>query len=265
MPSALTQVAGIVIRPAESDGDYAACEGISREIWGSDERNNVPRELLKTIQLNGGIVLGAFHRARLVGFVFGLAGLRNGKLRLCSHQLGVLHEYRGLGLGLALKEAQRRRALELGYQLMTWTFDPLEARNAYLNLHRLGAVAASYHRNHYGDMDDDLNRGLPSDRFEVEWHILQPHQASEPPRGLPVILDRTPADEPRSVEEIELKTIMRLAIGVPPDFQAIKKRSMELAFRWRLESRLAFERSLEAGFIGVDFDRRESRYVFQKA
>ena len=121
---------------------------------------------------NGGLVHGAFlPSGELIGFCFAFAGLRGGRLRLCSHQLAVLPGFRGRGVGVALKQAQARDALGLGYELISWTFDPLEARNAYINLHRLGCIARVYDRNHYGEMEDELNRGLPSDRFEAEYWL----------------------------------------------------------------------------------------------
>src|SRR3989442_13798918 len=165
----------VEVRLARSHAEFAACEALSRDIWGAAERNVVPRELLLTMQLNGGLVHGAFlPDGRLVGFCFAFAGVRDGQLRLCSHQLGVIPELRGAGIGIELKQAQRKDALRLGYPLVSWTFDPLEARNAYINLHRLGCVARLYDRDHYGDMEDDLNRGLPSDRLEAEWWLRRP-------------------------------------------------------------------------------------------
>src|SRR2546421_1468083 len=165
----------VAVRLVRSHDEFAACEAMSRDIWGAAERNVVPRELLLTIQHNGGLVHGAFlPDGRLVGFCFAFLGRRDGQLRPCSHQLGVVPELRGGGIGIALKEAQRADALQLGLELVSWTFDPLEARNAYINLHRLGCVARLYDRDHYGDMEDELNRGLPSDRFEVEGWLRRP-------------------------------------------------------------------------------------------
>src|ERR1700737_3739370 len=139
----------VEVRLARSHAEFAACEALSRDIWGAAERNVVPRELLVTMQANGGLVHGAFlPDGRLVGFCFGFAGMRDGQLRLCSHQLGVVPELRGAGIGIEHKQAQRGDALRLGYPLVSWTFDPLEARNAYINLHRLGCIARLYDRNH---------------------------------------------------------------------------------------------------------------------
>ena len=252
----------VEVRLARSHAEFAACEALSRDIWGAAERNVVPRELLLTMQLNGGLVHGAFlPDGRLVGFCFGFAGLRDGQLRLCSHQLGVIPELRGAGIGLELKQAQRNDARRLGYPLVSWTFDPLEARNAYINLHRLGCIARLYDRNHYGQMEDELNRGLPSDRFEAEWWLDRPRARA--PVGEPVVMLRLAGDEPIR-EAVDLATAPAVLIGVPQDFQALKQRSLELAQRWRLESRAALEAALSAGMIAVDF-RREGAYVMARA
>jgi predicted GNAT superfamily acetyltransferase len=250
------------VRLARSHADFAACEALSRDIWGAAERNVVPRELLLTMQLNGGLVHGAFlPDGRLVGFCFGFAGVRDGQLRLCSHQLGVVPELRGAGIGIALKQAQRRDALRLGYPLVSWTFDPLEARNAYINLHRLGCIARLYDRNHYGEMEDELNRGLPSDRFEVEWWLDRPTPATPP--GEPPVMLRVAGNSEPVRETVDLATAPAVLIGVPDDFQAVKRNSLDLALRWRLESRAALEAALTAGMIAVDF-RREGAYVMAR-
>src|SRR5438132_1170795 len=216
----------VEIRLVRSHDEFAACEAMSRDIWGAAERNVVPRELLLTIQLNGGLVHGAFFPdgfpdGRLVGFCFAFLGRRNGQLRLCSHQLGVVPELRGGGIGIALKEAQRADALRLGYELVSWTFDPLEARNAYINLHRLGCIARLYDRDHYGDMEDELNRGLPSDRFEAEWWLRR----TKPfvPAGDPVVMLRVGADGEPVRELLDVSPGTTVLISVPPDFQAVKR------------------------------------------
>jgi predicted GNAT superfamily acetyltransferase len=252
----------IEVRLARSHAEYAACEALSRDIWGAAERNVVPRELLLTMQLNGGLVHGAFlPNGRLVGFCFGFAGLRDGQLRLCSHQLGVVPELRSAGIGIALKQAQRKDALRLGYPLVSWTFDPLEARNAYINLHRLGCIARLYDRDHYGEMEDELNRGLPSDRFEAEWWLDRPKPAAS--TGSPAVMLRAARDGEPIREAIDLATAPAVLVGVPQDFQAVKMTSPELAQRWRLESRAALEAALNAGMIAVDF-LREGAYVMAR-
>lgn len=253
----------VEVRLVRSHAEFAACEALSRDIWGAAERNVVPRELLLTMQLNGGLVHGAFlPDGRLVGFCFGFAGLRGGELRLCSHQLGVIPELRGAGIGIALKQAQREDALRLGYPLVSWTFDPLEARNAYINLHRLGCIARLYDRNHYGEMEDELNRGLPSDRFEAEWWLDRPKPAI--PTGEPAVMLRVAGGSEPIREKVDPIAAPAVLISVPQDFQAIKKRSPELALRWRLESRTALEAALATGMIAIDF-LREGAYLMARA
>src|ERR1700724_2849460 len=262
-PSPSRVAARVETRLARTHDEFAACEAMSRDIWGAAERNVVPRELLLTMQHNGGLVHGAFlPLGRLIGFCFGFLGMRAGQLRLCSHQLGVLPEFRGGGIGVALKQAQRYDALRQGYELVTWTFDPLEARNAYINLHRLACIARLYDRDHYGAMEDDLNRGLPSDRFEAEWWLRRQRPAVAP--GQPLVLLRVGAGGEPVREAYELSTGASALIGVPPDSQAIKRASPELALRWRMESRAAFEAALTAGLVAVDF-RRDGSYVIAPA
>ena len=252
------RVPPVDIRLVRTHDEFAACEAMSRDIWGAAERNVVPRELLLTMQHNGGLVHGAFlPQSRLVGFCFAFLGRREAQLRLCSHQLGVLPEFRGTGIGIALKQAQRYDALRRGYELVTWTFDPLEARNAYINLHRLGCIARLYDRDHYGAMEDELNRGLPSDRFEAEWWLrrAKPQHVADP-----MVMLRVGADgEPVRVH-LDLGPRTTALIGVPPDFQEVKRTSFELGLRWRMESRAAFEAALAAGLIAIDF-RRDGSYV----
>lgn len=250
------------VRLVRTHEEFAACEAMSRDIWGAAERNVVPRELLLTIQRNGGLVHGAFlSDGQLVGFCFAFVGSRDRQLRLCSHQLGVRSDYRGAGIGRALKDAQGRDAMAHGYELITWTFDPLEARNAYINLHRLGCVARQYDRDHYGPMEDELNRGLPSDRFEAEWWLGRKRPAriaTEPILMLSLADDGSPVRGHQDVGQAELALIQ-----VPSDFQALKRRDLELARRWRTESRDAFERALAAGLVATDF-RREGAYVMSR-
>src|SRR2546426_5911133 len=204
----------VEVRLVRSHDEFAACEAMSRDVWGAAERNVVPRELLLTIQLNGGLVHGAFlPDGRLVGFCFAFLGRRDGQLRLCSHQLGVLEAFRGSGIGIALKQAQRYDALRLGVELVTWTFDPLEARNAYINLHRLGCIARLYDRDHYGAMEDELNRGLPSDRLEAEWWL---RRTTPLPAGDPAVMLRVGVDGEPVREQADVGPGPTVLISVPP-------------------------------------------------
>ena len=179
------------IRPLSTHGEIRAVEQLQREVWDLPDVEVVPLHVLITAAKNGGLLLGAFDDERLVGFVFGFPGLTSdGKLKHCSHMAGVHPAYRDRGLGYSLKLAQRDHVLAQGIDLITWTFDPLETRNATLNFHKLGAVCNTYIPNLYGEMRDGLNAGLPSDRFQVDWWIaserVAQRLAGEPPSNSPL-------------------------------------------------------------------------------
>src|SRR5262245_61635478 len=170
----------IEIRPVKTEDEYHAVERLQREIWGSQDIEIVAFEILMTAHKNGGVMLGAFDivegEERMVGFVFGFVGLTaSGRVKHCSQIAGALPGYRDRGVGYALKLKQREIVLAQGIDLITWTFDPLESRNARFNLRKLGATCGVYLRNLYGAMRDELNAGLPSDRFQVDWRIASPH------------------------------------------------------------------------------------------
>ena len=177
------------IHPLSTHGEIRAVEQLQREVWGLPDVEVVPLHVLLTAAKNGGLLLGAFDGATLAGFVFGFPGLTpDGKLKHCSHMAGVHPAYRNRGLGYSLKLAQRQHVLAQGIDLITWTFDPLETRNASLNFHKLGAVCNTYIPNLYGEMRDGLNAGLPSDRFQVDWWIASERVAQrleQPPSGSP--------------------------------------------------------------------------------
>ena len=161
------------IRTLSTVAEVRACEAMQRQVWAiPDDLEVVPLHLLVTIQRNGGLLLGAFDGDDLVGFVFGFPGISsNGKFKHCSHLMGVAPSYQSRGVGHQLKLAQREFVLDQGIDLITWTYDPLESRNAYLNIHKLGGVCRTYARDYYGPLTDGLGAGLPSDRFQVEWWI----------------------------------------------------------------------------------------------
>jgi predicted GNAT superfamily acetyltransferase len=269
----------VVVRPVGSITEFAACEELSRAIWGAAGRNVVPRELLLTMQRNGGVVLGAFDSdGELCGFVFGFVGLRDGQLRLSSHQLAVRPQYRGSGLGQRLKWAQRDATLSRGIDLITWTFDPLEARNAYLNLHRLGAIARQYSRDHYGTMDDALNAGVSTDRLEAEWWLrearvqarlagqLQARSVVEVLRsgGVALLCSEPRGHSPPGPRLVDRAEAGRPAVvAIPRDIQELKRHDLALAIEWRAASRAALEDALEVGLVASDF-LSDSAYLLEE-
>jgi predicted GNAT superfamily acetyltransferase len=161
----------IRIAPVKTLADFEQAVEVQLAVWGYSDSDVVPKRVFLVAQRIGGQVLGAYDGKALVGFAMALPGYREGKPYLHSHMLAVLAPYRNLGLGRRLKLAQRDDALARGFQLMEWTFDPLEIKNAHLNIARLGAIARRYQRNIYGPSTSPLQGGLPTDRLIVEWWL----------------------------------------------------------------------------------------------
>jgi predicted GNAT superfamily acetyltransferase len=252
--------------------DIKSIQSIEQQVWQS---NPTPVHQTYTSSKNGGFVLGGYIDNKLAGFQYSFPGYKDGKTYLCSHMLGILPDYQKSGLGKELKLAQKQLALELGYSLIVWTYDPLESVNAYLNLHKLKGIGATYLENYYGSMDDTLNHGLPSDRFLVEWWIQSSYLQSEHAphydipndssvkttlnsKGFPVIIK----------ENFLNKNNDYLFFPIPDHIQEIKKQDPELAFEWRIITRKWFQESLREGYSAVDLIRspgeKLSYYVFKK-
>jgi predicted GNAT superfamily acetyltransferase len=168
----MTQVARIEIRQLERREDFDLAVKLQREIWGFDEIDLLPLRLFVVASKIGGQVLGAFDDSKMVGFCLCIPGVKGGaKPYLHSHMMGVAPEYRNAGVGRALKLKQREYALASGLDLIEWTFDPLEIKNAFFNIERLGAIVRRYVHNQYGTTSSHLHGGLPTDRLVAEWWI----------------------------------------------------------------------------------------------
>jgi predicted GNAT superfamily acetyltransferase len=167
-PTGSTQ---IHIAPVRALADFERCVEVQLAVWGYSDGDLIPRRVFIVADRIGGQVIGAFDRDVMVGFAMALPGYRAGKPYLHSHMLAVLPEYRNAGLGRKLKLAQREDALARGFDLMEWTFDPLEIKNAHLNIVRLGAIARRYMPDFYGPSTSLLQGGLPTDRLVAEWWL----------------------------------------------------------------------------------------------
>ncbi|MDQ2952692.1 MAG: GNAT family N-acetyltransferase [Chloroflexota bacterium] len=248
--------------------DIAACAAtvpIQEEVWSGDVI--VPPQLMLAVAHNGGFVaLGhADGDERPAGFVFGFLGIHDYHFRHHSHMLAVREPYRGTTLARELKEAQRDHCLDQGIEIIGWTMDPLEARNATFNFSKLGAYTREYHRDFYGEMPDKLNAGLPSDRIYVEWPIghdrtykrlkgddKAPSLEDAEKEGIRYVLSAD-GDRPGVVRPATDESHLLLAI--PPHFQDLKSRDAALAQEWRLGAREAFETSFAKGYAAVEFLR----------
>lgn len=253
----------IVIRPLRGEAEYAACLALQRRTWGDTFAEVVPGTILMVAEEMGGIASGAFDGPRLVGFVFGISGVRDGVLAHWSDMLAVEPDYRGRGLGRTLKLHQRERLMALGIERMLWTFDPLVARNAHLNLSRLGAIARTYKRDLYGQSASPLHAGIGTDRLLAEWEMggdrVRGRLEGAPPdrRGdegpLLAVPDTTGAfPRPGPFSPDASRSSVRVA--VPSDIDALKAADEALARAWRQSVREALEWAFGEGYVAVGLE-----------
>ena len=272
-----------IIRILESPEDMTSVEELQRAVWPGSETDVVPAHMLITAMHNGGLVIGAFVEDKIIGFVFGFPGLEfipdGPRPKHCSHMMGIHPDHRDSGIGFALKRAQWQMVRHQGLDHITWTYDPLLSRNAYLNIAKLGAVCNTYRRSEYGEMRDGLNAGLPSDRFQVDWWVNTrrvERRLSKRPRR-PLKLDNFAKADLRPLYSLQSQSGNwarppehfsplegKLALAeIPSDFSALKDADFPLARDWRFFSREVFETAFAAGFIVTDFvyDQSRSFYV----
>lgn len=258
-----------------------AIEQLQIEIWGCTDLEAAPDHLLLTIAKEGGqVLLATAEDGQAVGFAYAFLGLADdGHLKLASHQVGVLPAYQDTGLGYQLKLAQREAALAGQLDLITWTFDPLQGRNARFNLHKLGAVCHTYLPELYGQMRDELNRGLATDRFKVDWWIASAHVAGRLAgrnRQHPLDPSKYPVLNPAKIPDngwpappgaFDLPGDDQYClVEIPADIQALKDRAPDLARQWRLQTRQIFETAFAGGYTAVDLLRQAGRnyYLLQR-
>ncbi len=256
------------IRILRGQSDYDACVELQRLTWGANFTELVPPSLQMVTQKMGGVAAGAFDSdGGMVGFVYGMTGVHNGRVAHWSHMLAVRERVQGLGLGRQLKQFQRELLLEMDIDLIYWTYDPLVARNAHLNLNRLGASPIEYVRDMYGGAtDSDLHSGLGTDRFVVEWQTCG-ELATARARGdrLPNIgrYDTLPAVN-ANAEEGPLSRADSVRVEIPSDIMATKHESADVAWQWRLTTRRALMDYLASGYAVEAFyrDGRDGRCYY---
>jgi predicted GNAT superfamily acetyltransferase len=161
----------VAIRKCHNLDEMSACVTLQKEVWNFADVELMPLRMFVVAEKIGGQVIGAFDEGNIVAFALSVPGSRGGHSYLHSQMLAVRNEYRNAGLGRQIKLCQREDALARGFELIEWTFDPLEIKNAYLNIERLGAIARRYHVNQYGITSSPLQGGLPSDRLVAEWWL----------------------------------------------------------------------------------------------
>ena len=228
----------IEVRQLSTQAEFVEAVRLQQAVWGFEDLELLPVRLFVVATKVGGHAFGAYDGGRMAGFCLAIPGLKaGGKYYLHSHMLGVLPEYRNTGVGRALKLEQRKDALSRGIPLIEWTFDPLEIKNAYLNLERLGAVVRRYVLNQYGTTSSRLHGGLPTDRCVAEWWVSSPRAEA--------IVNRRPF--PRNATEAR--------ISVPADIAAIRETDHTRAREIQAQVSGQFLKHLDQGLAVIGFER----------
>src|SRR5262249_33068160 len=229
----------LTIRKCEGIEEFNACVALQKEVWNFADIDLIPLRMFVVSEKIGGQIIGAFSGDELVGFAFSIPGSRAGHAYLHSHMLAVRSTFRNQGLGRRLKLAQRDDALQRGFELMEWTFDPLEIKNAHLNLARLGAIARRYSINHYGFSSTPLQGGLPTDRLLAEWWLKSK-------RGVNLL-------EPGRPPQFQVE----MRIEVPAEIYAWKASAADRprAAEIQKQNRELFRRSFSHGLAVLKYER----------
>jgi predicted GNAT superfamily acetyltransferase len=233
----------IDIRDLASHQDFAHCVELQEATWGEGFSERVPAAILRVSQKIGGVSAGAFDdTGHMVGFVFGLTGVRNGEIVHWSDMLAVRRDLRRQGIGERLKQYQRDKVVAIGVTSMLWTFDPLQAGNAHFNINHLGAMPVEYVPDMYGTTGGPVHGTTPTDRFIVRWDLTT-----------------TPVRAIAGDEHVE----------IPADFNAEERANRKRALEWRLTIRDAMTSRLNDGFRVVGFHRDTSSgnpfYILERA
>jgi len=257
----------IVIRDIQTFDEIRQVESLEREVWRLDDIDVTSATMLIACKEAGSILVGAFDGTQMAGFAFGFLGRENGRTMIHSHMLAVGEAYRDHDLGYRLKLAQRERALAIGIREMTWTFDPLQSRNAHLNFAKLGVVSDSYRVDFYGPQTSSILHQNSTDRLWVKWPIAS-RRVEERLRGKDnraEMLDALSTIQPLVRFNGEGKPVrsdlatalarQRVSIEIPSNIGEIEHDDPALAKEWRQATRWAFVESLEAGFFVAEFCR----------
>ncbi len=252
----------IIIRNLETIEDIRKVQPVEKEVWELEDRDCAPMTMLIACKETGSILVGAFDGDRLIGFAFGFPALEQRRISIHSHLLAVLPQYRDLDLGYKLKLAQRERALAVGIREMTWTFDPLQSRNAHFNFAKLGVVSNRYKVDFYGRESSSVLHQNGTDRLWVTWPLASPRvqQRLSNARPVPEMSPPVPplvrfGGDGSPVRDDLAAALARpdLCIEIPREITATEKNDPALAWEWRLATRWAFSESLKAGFSVVEF------------
>ncbi len=257
----------IIVKRLEKPEEFREALEVQRDAWRApDYTEAAPPHVLRGIADNGGLVLGAFDRStgEMVGVSYGfVARSPEGRYYFYSHATGVREKWKYSGAGFALKAAQRREALAMGFDLVRWTFDPLQSLNSRFNYSKLGVVVRTYYRDYYGEMTDPINRGLGTDRVKVEWWIRSKRVEEKikgrlvPPEprvftdlGAEIVLDACGLRPCSPLLDSSSEVVL---MGLPWDISRVRDTDPGAAREWRLAVRRVYEEYLARKYIAVEY------------
>jgi predicted GNAT superfamily acetyltransferase len=253
MTRAGTVEVAVEVRTLDGMPDLTAAMDVLRSIWAfPDGEAPISAELLRALALAGGYVAGAFVDGQMIGASAGFLGVRDGAVHLHSHISGVVAPWQGRHVGFALKQHQKAWALGHGIDIIEWTFDPLVRRNAFFNLIKLGAAVVGFEPNFYGEMNDAINAGDPTDRAVVHWNLTSPGPATDVTNSGAVILraddNGDPVIEGPAADD-------RVRAWVPENILDIRRDDPAKARRWRLALRETFGAAVRDGYVARHMSR----------
>jgi len=274
----------ITFRKLKTLEDLIPCEGLQEAVWKFEKNDIIPARFMHVVHKHGGFAMGAFDGDLMIGFVFGIAAIHYRRPSQHSHMLAVLPEYRNHNIGFKLKIAQREDALKRNIDLMTWAFDPLQSKNAHLNINKLGVIACSYDINLYGEeTSSKLHSGLGTDRLLAEWWLDSDNVKSiidgenqdttkiQPAEGLNI--NKTERNEERLLIPVESDLTLTndvLLLEIPDDIDKIKESNIQVARKWRELVQKALIHYFDAGYyinslqVEREGNTRRTYYVLER-
>lgn len=274
----------ITFKQLKTVEDLIPCEELQDAVWKFNKCDIIPSRFMRVLCKHGGFAMGAFDEDKMIGFVFSVPAIHYERPSQHSHMLAVLPEYRNHNIGYKLKLAQREEALSRNIDLITWAFDPLQSRNAHLNINKLGVIVCSYDINLYGESSSSkLHSGLGTDRLLAEWWLVSDKVKTKieghshdtvkkpPPKG--ATINKTERNDQGLLvsEEPDLSlTDNVLLLEIPDDIEKMKDLNMQTARKWRDLVQKSFIHYFEAGYY-INFfqverngSTRRVYYVFER-
>jgi predicted GNAT superfamily acetyltransferase len=263
--SSVIEAQAISIRTIERIEELRDIEALQKDAWGCADLDVVPLTMLVASREVGGVLMGAYDEAKLVGFVYGFPGFEQGHATHHSHMLAVSPAYRNHNLGYKLKLAQREQVRAQGIKTITWTFDPLQSLNAHFNFAKLGVIADAYKINFYGETTSSFLHQVGTDRLWVTWLLdservrkrlqTKEKRASFASGMIPALIQVGPDNAPQRNDSSTVRAHQYCSIEIPSDINALQREDPALAGAWREATRWAFTETMARGYIAEEFYR----------